>query len=737
MGFAAVSFIRVLVMKRTALIIALLEAVAATGLYLIGAKAVLVFAAVLFALAVLFFGFGRILKTDRRSVVILLGAAVICVLFSMLGIKARNFGSRLDGKEGAYLCTVVDEPQYTSGYTVFTVEAVEDGNDAKTTDGKLKFILWVDMRQDAASADVGDIISARLRFTKPGDEFKRSYFQDGIYVSTYCYSAEVVGERFVIIKPVILLRRFIRKALGTYFDGDTKALMNGLILGDDSEMSAELYSAFKACGMSHITAVSGLHIGIICSLFVTLFGSFTTKRNAEMLAIIPLAAVVAVTGFTPSAVRAGIMCLVTFGGDLVFKKSDSLNSLGVAAGTMMLFNPYIISSISFQLSCVATAGVIIFSPFGALLTERLNKRIKYKVPSRILGGIIQSFCLSVGAAVFTLPLQLLHFGYISVTAPICSVLVCAAVTYALSFAIVGLIIYAVPVVGAAAVVPFAAAGVFADYIAAVAKTVAKLPFSYIPIGDKAMILWLALVMALLAVWLLLGRVGGKRTVSLLAAALLTMTLAANGIASRSKISVAVLDLGKTYCTVVSHGKTCVVFGCGDDTEDYYTIKNHIKLNALYNIDSVVLSSEAQVKNGCAERIISEYAPKNVYVTDGVDAELGVEVKVLNSGETKKLPINITVTPHRCDDGFVFEIAAFDKTVMLASSAGFNGVDTADCEVVVADNEMPLGKQNGITVIKGGQPRLKAGGFEGRTVFAPRSDVNVTIRKGKEVAVSAE
>lgn len=723
-------------MKRSALIISLLEVVAAALLYLIGVRAVLVFGAVLFALAVLAFLLRRRLAVDFRSIVVLLSAVLCCVLFAVFGLRAERTASSVDGQSGTVLCTVVEEPEYNDGYTVLEVESSKNRTENSGICGKLRFLVWVDERQEAASADVGDILSVNVSFQRIDDEYRKYYYHRGIYALAHCYSAEIVGERFVAAKPFVELRRYIRGTLSTCFDGDTEALMNGVMLGDNSDMSDRLYADFKICGLNHVTAVSGLHIGVICSMFMSLFSAFLSRRKAALLSIVPLIVVVAVTGFSPSAVRAGIMCIITFAGTAFMKKPDPLNSLGVAVALMLLYNPYYISSVSFQLSCSATAGVVIASPYGAALADKLFGNIKRRAVRKVLKGALQSFCLSVGATVFTIPFQMINFGFISIIAPIASVLVCIAVTYALMLGVAGIIINAIPFVGIAAAVPFWAAGVLVDYMAAVASLLAEIPFSYIPIGDELTMLWLALVLALLAVWFLLDRVGGKRTVSLMASALLVIALASNSLFSRSRVEIAVIDLGKTYCTAVTYGKSCVLIGCGDDRDDYYSIESYIKLKGIYSIKAVVLTRESGSEEVLYE-LLSKNPPEMLYLTEPAESEPGIRTEVLTVGETVELPVNTTLMTHKSGGGYIFELNTLDRSVAISGGAGFEDIDVGSFDIVITDTELPVGEQKGITVIKGGLPDYEGSDFSGEILFAPRSDVTFTIRKGKEVAFDAE
>jgi hypothetical protein len=91
-------------------------------------------------------------------------------------------------------------------------------------------------------------------------------------------------------------------------------------------------------------------------------------------------------------------------------------------------------------------------------------------------------------------------------------------------------------------------------------------------------------------------------------------MVSSSIAEKYKVTVTVLDLGKTYCTAVSYGKSCVLFGCGDDENDYYSIKSYLKTNAIYKIEGMVLWEDEQLEKGCFDKVNSEHSPKTLYLT---------------------------------------------------------------------------------------------------------------------------
>lgn len=153
----------------------------------------------------------------------------------------------------------------------------------------------------------------------------------------------------------------------------TGALLNTLLTGDSSLLSAGTRDEYAAAGLAHILAISGLHVGIIAWLItVALWPLYIARMTRTRLSatIILLWIYVAVIGFPPSVTRAAIMATVFMTGRIIQRESVPLNSLCLAAILILLADPADLFSIGFQLSFAAVAAIIIIVP----LINRVDRR---------------------------------------------------------------------------------------------------------------------------------------------------------------------------------------------------------------------------------------------------------------------------------------------------------------------------------------------------------------------------
>jgi ComEC/Rec2-related protein len=198
------------------------------------------------------------------------------------------------------------------------------------------------------------------------------------------------------------VRSGIYAALFNNLSYQTASVGYAMLIGDTTLMEEETLSAFRYGGIAHIFAVSGLHIGI---LFAAL--SFIIKKlriNKKLGAAIIVALLffyVGVCGFTPSSVRAAVMCSVALFAKLVFKKYDGINAVSVAAAILLVINPFYLFGVGFQLSFAAVYGIMFLSHNLNAIFSFLPKRVK------------SSLAFTLSAQLATFPILLINFGYVS------------------------------------------------------------------------------------------------------------------------------------------------------------------------------------------------------------------------------------------------------------------------------------------------------------------------------------
>lgn len=289
--------------------------------------------------------------------------------------------------------------------------------------------------------------------------------------------------------------RKVKNIISEIFSPAQAGLLNALLLGDKSELAANDYTALQKSGMSHLVAVSGLHISFLIGFCFLVFG----RKWGSIVGIIFILLFIPMAGATPSVIRSGIMFFVTAFGFLLGKQTDSLNSLAIALFILLLKNPYAILSLSLQLSFASTLGIIILT---GPLQERLIKLIQPKNQriKKLLYILAASISCSISSLLFTAPILFSSFGYVSVLSLISNLCVLGVTAICFIGGIICCLVYFIVPSAAILIAKFIA--LFLNYLLWIAHTVSNLPIGVIYWGDKFGIISLLLfsVLVLLLIY---------------------------------------------------------------------------------------------------------------------------------------------------------------------------------------------------------------------------------------------
>ena len=151
------------------------------------------------------------------------------------------------------------------------------------------------------------------------------------------------------------------ESIRTLLPKEQASVAVGVLLGDKNLMDDEIKSNFKAIGISHLLAVSGLHASVIATaIFALLQMTKLSKKWVSLLTCVAIVCFMALTGFSASVTRAGIMLIMFYLSKFFYVKSDSLNSLGLATFVITMFNPFAAGDLGLLMSVLSTLGIILF-----------------------------------------------------------------------------------------------------------------------------------------------------------------------------------------------------------------------------------------------------------------------------------------------------------------------------------------------------------------------------------------
>lgn len=341
--------------------------------------------------------------------------------------------------------------------------------------------------------EYGDKIVATVDLSKINDKYRASDYSEKIYLTGNMDDITVYSaEGGFILSRVNRLRTYIVDTLFSNMDYEVAATLTALTIGDRSYLSEEFYGNLKASGVSHMMVVSGMHLAIIVSMITSLIEKIICNRYLKALTVlITVLFMAALCGFTKSIIRAGL-CYIIYAVSIVLKRDNTPeNTLGAAVTLILIAEPFAILSVSFQLSVLATLGITAAAlPVTKYLNENVFKNIW-------LLYIVDLAIVTLSALLFTLPVTVWIFGYVSTVAVIANILLSYAVTLSLYFAAAGLVFYCVfPLVGHILLV---ADSLVTKYVNFIINTLGSLPFAAVRLGDYSFLFALLLLFSVIFV----------------------------------------------------------------------------------------------------------------------------------------------------------------------------------------------------------------------------------------------
>lgn len=362
----------------------------------------------------------------------------------------------------------------------------------------------------------------------------------------------------------------LKESISQAFPSDVSGLVQALVTGNRDNLSDPFTTSLQRAGLSHTVAVSGMHLAFLAGLLSMLFGGW---RRLASLVTIPVTILFTLTaGCTPSVVRAAVMILLLHIGPLFYRERDEFTSLGGALLLLLLYNPFSAAHIGLQLSFAAVAGIFLCAqPLQTALMARIPfrpaKRWNFWWAIQLVPKfIVSTFCATLGASVFTVPLSAIYFQSVSLIAPLSNLLTLWAVAVLFGAGVlIGTLGVFVPELAALVALPIAPLG---RYLNAVIDGLSSLTFSAVTTQSVYYRAWLVLVYLILMLIPILP--GKKRWIIPTCCGVITLCLAMLLNAWSfwwGSGAVTVLDVGQGQSVLVRSGQFLCLVDCGGDSYD--------------------------------------------------------------------------------------------------------------------------------------------------------------------------
>lgn len=535
-----------------------------------------------------------------------LGIMSACVALGLLGnfwfsdLPQKSFYPLID-QPITLTARISDVPEFDGEKVTYRAQMLS----AKTADGAVSklngSVLIYSYGQPASyGAQFYDVVEFKTKLTLPREEMNEGNFDYATYLKgkNIFVTAETkepvianLGRQsgsFSLLTPVYTFKAEALRLIDKYLAGEEKELIKALLLGVKTNLSEETETDFRRAGLSHVLAISGLHLNILLlylSALTALIPRKSRRIAAPVLNILMALFMIFVTGGSASVSRAAIMLIFANLANLLFRERDHLHALLLSGLLMLVINPANAYSISFQLSFLSTLGIVLFA-------GRLSHFLLRFVRVRYLSD---SIAITLCAQLFTLPVIAYVFNEISTLAILSNLLVVPFLPL--------LTISAILFLAAAFLLPFAA-NWFAGFVFIITRAVlflvhmlSNIPFSLVTVGGKRFVIWFAAI-ALIVVFACI-LVKTRQTAERIAAccAMLVAVCCAlvfQGIGSPG-LEVTFLNVGQGDAALIRtpKGQTVLIDGGGSSSPSSdtgkYIIQPYLLRQGITSLDYAVVS----------------------------------------------------------------------------------------------------------------------------------------------------
>ena len=214
----------------------------------------------------------------------------------------------------------------------------------------------------------GQRVQGWFTLQQPDIEERTAQYADGIALQAEPLAEKpqltVLGESGSFRARTHRLQQKLSESLRREMHRDTGGVLAAMTVGDRSGLSAQLRSAYRGAGLSHVLVVSGMHVSILCGDILSVLlpyrweQSYRSRRRRTVWKSLLALVLMGVTGFTPSVCRAAVAVWVSALGVWVWGPADTLTSLAAAGILMTAVNSYAVWDIGFELSFAAVVGTV-------------------------------------------------------------------------------------------------------------------------------------------------------------------------------------------------------------------------------------------------------------------------------------------------------------------------------------------------------------------------------------------
>ncbi len=510
-------------------------------------------------------------------------------------------------------------------------------------------------------------LEAPQRAETAGEFDEATYLaRQGVHVVLRAGSYRQIGRRGGARGVVDGLRRWLAASMAPGLHGQRRAVIGGIVLGEDEKLSEPLRDDFKASGLYHLLAVSGQNIAyVIGGILLVAWVAGVPRRIGHLAALAGVLAYTGAVGWQPSVVRAGIAGALVSLAWLASRPVDRWYFLLVGAAVLLAVNPYSLLEPGFQLSFVAVAAIFVLVP-------GIERRLEgYPLSPKVVQGL----ALSIACGLVTAPVLWLQFGAVPVYTVLANALAAPVVPFLLGFALICAVLD--PVLPSAAYALAWLNGWLAAYLAWCAEFVAGLPHARLASHGA-----LAVAVLIGAAAVLATRLRPPRAQRVVALGLMVVALVAGWrvwidgtdteAAPPSGLRVTFLDVGQGDGTLLQVPEGAILVDEGPPDAD---VAEQIERLGVHHLQALVLTHPERDHVGGAAEVL-EHVAVDLVLDPGIPNASPEESAALRVAHDRGVPV---VTAR---EGQVYRLGRLTIRVLWPDGPGPPGGNPNDHAIVL-------------------------------------------------------
>lgn len=608
-------------------------------------------------------------------------------------------------------------------------------DDFPDTQNREKLIL-----SGAVISERGRTNGARLYYRSAGEAFTVSQYD----------TVRTTGEKRSSLTGFFMkLREGAGSVFREYLPERIAGLAQAMLTGDTSSLPDGPALDFRYVGLSHLFAVSGLHLTVWTGLIFFVLRRSKLRRLRPFVSTLFILFYIAFTGFSYSVIRSGVMLLI-MNIAAVFNmrgrftsvrrnaqnaalemrtEYDSLSALFFAVTVILFVNPFAAVSTSLQMSFLTVLGILVFLPEVLKNAGGFLRRIRSAAVARLCEWLISAVAVSLAAAVAAMPVTIMTFGFYSPIGLIANPLALPAAEAFMVLSGIGAVLSRA---GAVAKPVFAAAGYLGRYMLLVTERLSRLRYAAIPASPRvfAVLLCVCAGIGLVSAVVLTAvrRRGMIRRIFIFVISAVLVVSFVSVWYNNNIMRITAVNVGDGIAVKLQVNGECALLGCGGDKSHRYDLHSELDGNNRRDIAFLLLPGTDKSLSSYFDELIWDYDIGTLMLPEGYEGS-ALAGNILRSGSGAAVLDNRTTLSFICDgvsDAVYIQRENFSCLVMFEPTLGSVPDEWLSADLLITRSHLPEGDLKGFGTIFVSDSAYKPETRAGDNIYATSKEGNLEV-----------